>query len=82
MMAEKLLIPPERNGMRRPMRLMRLATRWHRTQATRIWHHPEFKPFTDQDHDALRESLGLSQIVFDEPENDLLVLFVSEQLKT
>ena len=24
MMAEKLLIPPERNGMRRPMRLMRL----------------------------------------------------------
>ena len=43
--------------MRRPMRLMRLATRWHRTQATRIWHHPEFKPFTDQDHDALRELL-------------------------
>jgi hypothetical protein len=57
------------------------ATRWHRTHATRIWHHPNFCPLIDKDHESMKAALTLSQIVFDEPENDLLILIVSEQLK-
>ena len=58
-----------------------LATRWHRSQVTPVWHHPDFRPFTDQNYDDLKRDLSLSQIVFDEPENELLLLVISEPMK-
>ena len=55
-----------------------LAKVWYRSHLTRIWHHPAFIPFANQDYDALRDDLTLSQIVFDEPEMDELLHLIPE----
>ncbi len=57
-----------------------LAKTWHRNRKTRLWHHPEFRPFADQDHEAMRKDLTISYIVFDEPETDTLLHVLPERL--
>jgi hypothetical protein len=57
-----------------------LAKTWYRSHVTRIWHHPQFRPFTNQNLDALRGDLHIFQIVFDEPEIDKVLTIIPEAL--
>ena len=57
-----------------------LAKTWYRSHLTRTWHHPNFRPFATQDHEALRADLQISQIVIDEPELDKVLNVVPEPL--
>ena len=57
-----------------------LAKTWYRSHKTRIWHHPEFCPFADQNYEAMYSDLTISQIVIDEPEIDILLNQISESL--
>jgi hypothetical protein len=57
-----------------------LAKLWYRSQITRLWHHPDFLPFANQDHEAMKADLTIPQIVFDEPEIDKLLHVIPESL--
>jgi hypothetical protein len=57
-----------------------LAKTWYRSHLTRTWHHPNFLPFANQDYEALRADLHISQIVIDEPEIDKVLHIVPEPL--
>jgi hypothetical protein len=57
-----------------------LAKHWYWNHVTRTWHHPDFVPFAQQDHAAMRADLMISEIVIDEPERDIILNLIPESL--